>query len=368
MQIRYGAGLFFDYFARKNGEWLTKGHDEIGLALTNEVSLHGWVYHYGMLNVKDVKHLSDDQKQKIISSLDGWCVQIPWGSLLYRFPFSVKKEFTRYLLQVMIEKDIVTKMYDNPFWYLDGKKGPDDEVGDRTFGPRLKYLLDRFVDGMCAFQPCSHWRLSDPPAARPSASSRYFGGQIADFNPLHASGWDVADPSDASLWRSDTSRMANGVQPCQARSLVLGKYHVERRERQVKQWAADFIASEPACWLLRPDKRNPDEDRLQSLIDIYRWASEKWATISSLRGSFEFHRLPDVGKNFNKESGLVKRVDGWVPACGDESAEGMPILMVVSVGIRRQWSDPDQGDQWAACAKASVLAQERTMSDMTRIS
>ncbi|PKY05837.1 hypothetical protein P168DRAFT_131367 [Aspergillus campestris IBT 28561] len=315
-RIRYGDGYPFNLWDRKIGDWLVKSNDEIGRELRNEISIRRWVDYFGVENVKDVKHLSDDQKKKIISSLDGWCVQIPWNSLLNRFPFCVKKDFTKYLLCVLIEKDIVTKMYDNPFWYLDGKKGPDDEEGDETFGQRLKYLLDRFVE---------------------------------------------ADPGDASLLRSDISRLANGTLPCQVRSGVWGKYHAERRTRQVEQWAADFIASEPACWLLRQNNTFSEQDRHEILTDIYRWSAEKWAHISSLRGNYNFYQLPDLGKTFNKESGLVKRANDHVPPFGDESVEGMRILLVVCGGIRVQWENPDQGDEFYVCAKASVLAQEKTM-------
>lgn len=174
-------------------------------------------------------------------------------------------------------------------------------------------------------------------------------------------GCNVADPGDASLLRSDISRLANGIPPCQVRSGVWAKHHVERRARQVEQWAADFIASEPACWLLRPDSGFSEENRHSRLTDIYRWSAEKWARISSLRGNFDFYQLPDLGKTFNKESGMVKRANDHVPAFGDESVEGMRILLVVCGGIRVQWRNPDQGDEFFVCAQASVLAQERTM-------
>jgi hypothetical protein len=56
-------------------------------------------------------------------------------------------------LETLLIKEIFTKFFDAPFWYLDRKIDFGDEKGDDTFGVRLQHLYKRFLESIYTTAP-----------------------------------------------------------------------------------------------------------------------------------------------------------------------------------------------------------------------
>lgn len=88
------------------------------LAFTAEA--HSWAIE----NVKsdeEMNRLSKTQKQAIISSLAGYCVQEKWDDFKGLLPDTVHELINEVLMEALVYKEIFGKLFMNPWWYLDGK-------------------------------------------------------------------------------------------------------------------------------------------------------------------------------------------------------------------------------------------------------
>lgn len=121
--------------------------DDMFYSLSFTVNVQSWAIENGKSKPEDVDRLSKTQKQTIISSLAGYCVQEKWDILMGPLPDLLRETILEIFLETLIYKDIFGKMFMSPFWYLDGKMSPTDE-GDEMFGARLQHLYDRFYESM----------------------------------------------------------------------------------------------------------------------------------------------------------------------------------------------------------------------------
>lgn len=97
---------------------------------------------------KELAHLSKAQKNFIIASLEGYCIQEDWDSLIKRFPAAAREAPGEVFVQALLGKALYENLFERQFWYLDGKMSADDEEGDPDFGARLQYLYERFFKSM----------------------------------------------------------------------------------------------------------------------------------------------------------------------------------------------------------------------------
>lgn len=121
--------------------------DDMFHTLTFTVDVQSFVIEHAKVKPEDVDHLSDTQKQTIISHLAGYCVQEKWEVLMGLLPDLVREKVLEVFLETLIYKDIFERFFVNFFWYFDGKMSPTDE-GDETFTARLKHLYDQFYASM----------------------------------------------------------------------------------------------------------------------------------------------------------------------------------------------------------------------------
>ncbi|OJJ76162.1 hypothetical protein ASPBRDRAFT_169843 [Aspergillus brasiliensis CBS 101740] len=89
--------------------------------------------------------LSKKQKQKIIQSLDNYCIQEPWDTIKSLLAPPCRDDFQLYLAQAMIHKAIFTHFIEKPFEFLDGKRDETDK-DDPSFPKRLQYLYNRYYE------------------------------------------------------------------------------------------------------------------------------------------------------------------------------------------------------------------------------
>ncbi|KAB8205489.1 hypothetical protein BDV34DRAFT_213078 [Aspergillus parasiticus] len=70
------------------------------------------------------KQLSDEEKQKLIAGLEGYCLQADWDSLVERLPSNISELLPLILSQALVAKDLFQNVVEDPFFYLneDGAK------------------------------------------------------------------------------------------------------------------------------------------------------------------------------------------------------------------------------------------------------
>ncbi|GKZ37010.1 hypothetical protein AbraIFM66950_008302 [Aspergillus brasiliensis] len=92
---------------------------------------------------KEACHLSKDDKQEIIASLKGQCVQEDWDSIKALCPPAARRSLCGVLLEAMLYQFIFVTLLDSPFWFMDGRIDPTDVDGDPQFHKRLQHLYER---------------------------------------------------------------------------------------------------------------------------------------------------------------------------------------------------------------------------------
>ncbi|GLB11679.1 hypothetical protein AtubIFM57258_008549 [Aspergillus tubingensis] len=117
-------------------------HDEFNQL---HISLRNWTWTFGV--TEEESHLSKDDKQEIIASLKGQCVQEDWDSIKALCPPAARRSLCDVLLEAMLYQFIFVTLIDSPFWFMDGKIDPTDMDGDPQFHRRFQHLYERLRAG-----------------------------------------------------------------------------------------------------------------------------------------------------------------------------------------------------------------------------
>ncbi|OJZ82475.1 hypothetical protein ASPFODRAFT_64494 [Aspergillus luchuensis CBS 106.47] len=107
-----------------------------------ESAIQDWAYSWTRCD--SLSDLPQTDKQAIIESLDGYCVQEDWNTIHALLPPATQEHMGPVLAATMLYQYIFTKFIDSPFWFVDGKISPTDAKGDSQFHQRLQYFYDRF--------------------------------------------------------------------------------------------------------------------------------------------------------------------------------------------------------------------------------
>ncbi|KAL2784129.1 hypothetical protein BJX66DRAFT_330188 [Aspergillus keveii] len=99
-----------------------------------------WSMDYLIVNL-DV--LSEDRIHAIIASVDGFCVQTDWETLLPMLPSTVRVNSAHAFGELLMHLAIKERLFESPFWYLDGKRRASDPGEDPTFAEKMNYLFER---------------------------------------------------------------------------------------------------------------------------------------------------------------------------------------------------------------------------------
>ncbi|KAL4928831.1 uncharacterized protein BDV17DRAFT_291158 [Aspergillus undulatus] len=183
----------------------------------------GWTLDYV---ISGVSVLPEYQTRRLISRADGFCAQMDWAELKPLLPPTVAGHFRETLGELLIYLTVHEQFFDRPFWYLDGKKGPDDQGEDPEFADRLQYLIERFYK----------------------------------TNPT------------SGVWKMQTQHLANSTTPHHAKDPEFGMHNAQRHEAAI---ADDLLACVPFCWLLKdsyPSTCPQAQTRREALIDVLRQA------------------------------------------------------------------------------------------------
>ncbi|KAI2752314.1 hypothetical protein DTO006G1_9381 [Penicillium roqueforti] len=265
--------------------------DDMFHTLTFTVGVQSFVIEHAKVKPEDVDHLSDTQKQTIISHLAGYCVQEKWEVLMGLLPDLVREKVLEVFLETLIYKDIFERFFVNFFWYFDGKMSPTDE-GDETFTARLKHLYDQFY---------------------------------------------ATNPLMAALWRSETNRLANSTDIRKASDTLLGTYHLDRRQSFIGQFVDNALSSEPIRWLLKETSSTEEADRRhKDLCRIYHMAMESAAELGNIRGHIDLEMLATLPRTFTSGERMQSHEYNLLHE-DSNLLDGQRILMVVYPGIVRRY-------------------------------
>ncbi|RJE26441.1 hypothetical protein PHISCL_01242 [Aspergillus sclerotialis] len=270
-----------------------------------------WAENWAITKQQYIDLLSRDQKQAIIHSLEGSCVQEDWEVLLSRLPGSVRESITSIFLETLILHKIHIQILEAPFWYLDGKlapikdgndnsvpdkddsnkSAPDDDGNDRdkTFPPRLQYLYARFLK---------------------------------------------TNPFRAALWKTETIRLANSVDKVQAPNTDFGHYNRKCRIAALPNMVKDLIASYPISLLLRNLSNKEEESaRYNEMLRIFKHAADISTLHAAQRGREEFHRDLEKYETFTQGSDNMVAHHYHFPDKRDTRLDGRRVLLVVHPAV-----------------------------------
>lgn len=124
--------------AMEKGGWAAKQDSVVRdeLAILQD-RLRSWAREYSMEALNpDFESVSDDQKDKFVKELEGYCLQTNWCSLLEQMPKSLKK-VPPVLVQALLTKDIFQNIFTDPFFAFPETVG-DPKLPDRA-GMQLLY-------------------------------------------------------------------------------------------------------------------------------------------------------------------------------------------------------------------------------------
>lgn len=111
----------------------------------------------------DITALIKQQKEQVITSLDGYIVQEDFDSIHARLHPEMQSRFLMALTETFLNKTVIDTFFRNPFWYVDEDAQVDDNHEDVTWdgvsplGEKLGKLHGRFQQGS---SPMSFWLLS----------------------------------------------------------------------------------------------------------------------------------------------------------------------------------------------------------------
>ncbi|GKZ27542.1 hypothetical protein AbraIFM66951_005655 [Aspergillus brasiliensis] len=107
-----------------------------------DLEVRSIAWQYG--KAQPMSHLSNEDKQAIIASLEGLCVQDDWDKIHSSLPPVARLEFGKVLLEAMLHQFIYKKFATSPFWHLPAKMDATDQHGDANFHKRLDYIYEGF--------------------------------------------------------------------------------------------------------------------------------------------------------------------------------------------------------------------------------
>ncbi|PYH68028.1 uncharacterized protein BO88DRAFT_416394 [Aspergillus vadensis CBS 113365] len=133
--------LAIDYQHAYPKEWPTEIQRPFGLALD-------WARKHA-----ERKHtkLSVEQKRDLISSLDGYCIQNDFDTIVSRLPRESQNDCLTHLVHLLLVKECISRFFTNPFWYLVPNPRPVNDGDDKgnlaanasEFGAQILELFER---------------------------------------------------------------------------------------------------------------------------------------------------------------------------------------------------------------------------------
>lgn len=163
----------------------------------------------------------------------------------------------------------------------------------------------------------------------------------------------------AANWRSETNRLANGMDLNMVSSIHLGTYHRDRRQSFIDQLVKETLSSDPIKWLLEDPSSEEEEDkRYKLLYRVYELAVEKAAELGNIRGHLDFHTLAALPETFTQGEGDRMRSHEYNLLNVGDRLDGHRILILVHPGIVRRYICAHESHFTEFSFPAYVVVQE----------
>ncbi|PYI12618.1 hypothetical protein BO78DRAFT_282328, partial [Aspergillus sclerotiicarbonarius CBS 121057] len=243
-----------------------------------------WTDNYVERNTAALAKLPPDDKQSILRSLEGYCVQdLDWDTFIGSLPYPICNSAPRHIARCMLVKDIIEKFFENPFWYFEGKTEQGEE-----FPQHLQHLFQQFLE---------------------------------------------ANPESATLWKTETVRLANSITKDQAPNTKLGIHTKRRREDAARSFASAMLASLPLRMLLaKREASNRDEE----LVTYYAQAQELAICLGQSCGICEYTNLGRLSSPlFSHRSENMKAHPNHSLWPDDPRLDGRRILFITQPAVSR---------------------------------
>ncbi|PYH53945.1 uncharacterized protein BO96DRAFT_480848 [Aspergillus niger CBS 101883] len=274
---------------------------------------------------ESLSHLSDSDKQAIIASLDEYCVQEDWDSILLNLPPAARANFGLILVETMLNQFICTKFIDSPFWFMDGKINASDSETQSDFHKRFQYVYEKLIQGQfmrttLSFALYYHVLLFCSCFFVPSILVSYFN-LLTDRQPDLLTLTKLQSFPRGCSMLNDEPCVMNNIPPT-----PVGRTTVKHRTALVKTYTDELMCSRLFQLLLRDPvtkyKRYQRKKDLRLLLECA--AQTVIHADGGLYGNTNIVRLPDLPK-FNHWSGqmIVHPFHA-----GFEPVEGSRVLIV----------------------------------------
>ncbi|RAK95766.1 uncharacterized protein BO80DRAFT_439116 [Aspergillus ibericus CBS 121593] len=198
---------------------------------------------------------------------------------------------------------------ENPFWYFEGKT---DSRG--KFPQDLQHLFQQFLE---------------------------------------------ANPGSATLWKTETVRLAKSITTDQAPNTMLGLHTKRRREEAARSFASAMLASPPLRMLLA----NRDaSDRDEKLVTYYEEAQELATCVGQTRGICEYTNLGRLTSPlFSHRSDKMKAHPNHSLWPDDPRLDGRRILFITQPAVSRLRGTTLMGieERWA---RLKAVVEDGAMS------
>ncbi|GIK00432.1 hypothetical protein Aspvir_004457 [Aspergillus viridinutans] len=283
--------------------------------------LYNWSVDYAIEDVNIVEpKLSASEKQNIITSLDGYCKQENWESLMKQFPARIQEGILQVFAHTLWTKHLFEDVFMKPFLYFDFY---EQEEMTSTAG--------------------------EPDTSLPTKLQNMY--QM----------FRTVDEAQAQAWRSDTVRLANSIVPLNeidanaplsmaAATELLGMspktpivgpeaYLLGERSKQARRSAVERLVSSildgPMRLMLRELSSPEEADRRnQVIIDIYRSTAELAAECWADRSLWEIRGLDKLG-TFHWHTETLTPHNFHIP---EDRLNGKAVLVVIQPPLYR-WGD-----------------------------
>ncbi|PYH90647.1 hypothetical protein BO71DRAFT_486945 [Aspergillus ellipticus CBS 707.79] len=242
-----------------------------------------WCAEYAKQNTADVAGLSNSEKQSIIRSLEGYCVQdLDWDTLLGFFPASIRRVGLVVFAQALLAKDFMEKFFNNPFWYFEGSPDQQEQGGSPGALPlQLQHLYKQFIEGATAIPVVSFMSSTD---------RRY-----------------CTNETSAHHWRSETIRLANSTRLAQGPNVGPGRQTKKQREAAISSSASSMLTSDPFRLLLKqPEDAKKAEIRDQDFFGIYTRAEDVILRINAETWHVQYKTLAELPALFARTNMMVE--------------------------------------------------------------
>lgn len=315
------------YYLR-GATWLPYNDDEIHKKLSViQERLQEWSVEWATLE----KQLSDEEKQKIIAGLEGYCLQDDWNSLVERLPSNISELLPLILSQALVTKDIFENVIEDPFFYLNR-----NENGVQVTGEHGQVFTPSHVELHNLWKWCKQGMLC-----------------YLDQRYVHTLTLNIVEPAaererwNSRKWLQITVRFLNAFTPETTFDPLLAMHMKRLRDSTLERLVSNLL-DESALFhpLLKTVSNSAKDRRYQDLLHVYQIAADLCIGMWTNEMDFEFGSFDSLGAFHEDVPHMEKHsyAEHETEKC-DPSDKGRAVLFMLQPTLTRYCRDDGEDDQ-----------------------